>query len=109
MALPRRTWRRVKRRKAVHQAMATAQDLAMTQPGGKPGPGGAKAKRRPAQGRRQALLTLLPQLIIASINVNGLTPETEWAITSILEGQKYDVSLVPLFLLYLSFVVRCSA
>ena len=91
MALPRRSWRRVRRRQAVHQAMNTAQDPATTRPGGMTGPGGAKAKRRPAQRRRQALLTLLPQLILASINVNGLSPETEWAITSILEGQKYDV------------------
>ena len=109
MARSRTDKRRGKRRRAVHQAMVTAQDHASTPPGGNPCPGRPKSKKRPAQGRRQALLTLLPQLIIASINVNGLTPETEWAITSILEGQKYDVSTIPHFMLYPFFVVRCSA
>ena len=107
---PRRTSRkRAKRRQAVHQAMNPAQVPATTRPGGRTGPGGAKSKRLPAQRGRQALLTLLPQLILASININGLSPETEWAVTSMLEGQKYDVSIVPLFYFTFTLVTRYSA
>ena len=103
--------RRRKRRRAVQQAMATAQGHTSPSAVCDPGLGGHRTRRRPASGRPKTLLTLLPQLIIASINVNSLTPETEWAITSILEGQKYDVSTIPYFLLYMlySSFVRCSA
>ena len=56
---------------------------------------------------RQPLLTLIPQLILASINVNGLCPETEWAVSSLLKEQHYDVSVVPFILLYIISVIRC--
>ena len=103
--------RRKQRRKVVQQAMATAQGHASLSTGRDPGLGRPQSRKRPAPVRHKTLLTLLPQLIIASINVNSLTPETEWAITSILEGQKYDVSTIPYFLLYMlySSFVRCSA
>ena len=89
--------RRKRRRQAVQQAMATAQVPANPSAVCDPNLGKPRSRRRPASGVPKKLLALLPQLIIASINVNSLTPETEWAITSILEGQKYDVSAIPFF------------
>ena len=99
---------RAKRRQAVHQAMYPAQVSAPVRDSGKTAPGGAKSKKLQAQRGRQSLLALLPQLILASININGLSPETEWAVTSILEGQHYDVSAVPLYSSYILFIIRCS-
>ena len=68
----------------------------------------ARSKRSQALGVRQPLLTLIPQLILASININGLSPETEWAVSSLLEEQHYDVSAVPLYSLHILSIVRCS-
>ena len=57
----------------------------------------ARLKKCQARGVRQPLLTLIPQLILASININGLCPETEWAISSLLEEHRYDVRGIPLY------------
>ena len=40
----------------------------------------------------RAITTLLPQLLLASMNINGLTPETEWGVTNLLEERHFDVS-----------------
>ena len=68
----------------------------------------ARSKRSQPQSVLQPLLSLIPQLILASININGLCPETEWAVSSILEGQHYDVSAVPLYSLYILSIIRFS-
>ena len=86
-AAGKRAKRRDKRRQAVHQAMHP-EPVATTS---------ARSKRSQALGVRQPLLTLIPQLILASININGLCPETEWAISSLLEEHRYDVRGIPLY------------
>ena len=68
----------------------------------------ASSKGSKAKSVRQPLLSLIPQLILASININGLSPETEWAVSSLLEEQHYDVSAVPLYSLYILSIIRCS-
>ena len=102
--MPRRNHiSRAKRRQAVYQTMnprpvfpAVRQVTRVT---------ALRAKFKKSQGPsvHKPLLSLIPQLIIAAININGLTPETEWGVSSLLEGQHYDVSVV-LFVLYLYFL-----
>ena len=94
---------RLKRRKAVHQTMSAASNSparnstssAAFRAPFTPAQGANKAKSPHARRGHRALLALLPQLVLASINVNGLSPETEWAVTTLLEEKKYDVSLFP--------------
>ena len=53
-------------------------------------PGKTPRYRRSVPGSK-TLSTLLPQLLIGAINVNCLTVETEWAVSTLLEEKKYDV------------------
>ena len=94
---------RAKRRQAVHQTMHHVSVSTPARKVSQVSTTSARSKRSSAQGARQPLLSLIPQLILASMNVNGLSPETEWAISSILEGQYYDVSAVPLLFSYTFF------
>ena len=111
LAMPKsRTSRtRAKRRQAVHQTMHHAPVSTPAQKVSPVSTARARSKRSSAQGTRQPLLSLIPQLILASMNVNGLSPETEWAISSLLEGQYYDVSAVPPFLSFYTFLPLSGA
>ena len=97
MSKSRHSRTRAKRRQAVHQAMYPEPVSTSARKARRVATTSARSKRSQAHGVRQPLLSLIPQLILASININGLSPETEWAVSSILEGQHYDVSAVPLY------------
>ena len=71
-------------------------------------PNSARPRKSRVKGVRQPLLSLIPQLILASININGLCPETEWGVSSLLKGQHYDVSTVSPFTLYIPPLIRFS-
>ena len=88
---------RAKRRQAVHQAMHPELVSTSARKARRVATTSARSKRSQARVARQPLLTLIPQLILASININGLCPETEWAISSLLEEHRYDVRGVPLY------------
>ena len=99
---------RAKRRQAVHQAMHPELVSTSARKARRVATTSARSKRSQAQSMRQPLLSLIPQLILASININGLCPETEWAVSSILKGQHYDVSAVSPFILYIPPLIRFS-
>ena len=89
---------RARRRQAVQQTMEPTPVSSSTRHSAKSGSSSARSKRMRAQRKCQPLLALLPQLILASMNIDGLTPETEWAVDSMLAGNQYDVSVnSPLF------------
>ena len=95
MSKGRRIRSRAKRRQLVHQAMHPDP---VSDPCRGPRKGAtSRSKRSQARVVRPPLLSLIPQLIIASININGLCPETEWAISALLEEHRYDVSCVSLY------------
>ena len=58
---------------------------------------GLTARCKRFQAQRPSLLALIPQLILASMNVDGLSPETEWAVDTMLSENQYDVSINPPF------------
>ena len=113
LTMPKKHHRtRAERRRAVHQAMRPGSDSTPARGSSRVTTTSASSKVSKAsrvaatsaspkgskvKSVRQPLLSLIPQLILASININGLCPETEWAVSSILEGQHYDVSAVPLY------------
>ena len=88
------------RRKAVHHAMTMTGHPAHP-PTSPPTSRSILGRSKNLNGKSKspALMALLPQLVIASINVNGFSPETEWAVTSLLDNNKYDVSCISPFLL----------
>ena len=97
MSKSRASKTRAKRRQAVHQAMQPDPISTSCRGSRRVTSTSARFKRFQARVVRQPLLTLIPQLILASININGLCPETEWAISALLEEHRYDVSCVSLY------------
>ena len=70
----------------------------------------SKPSHKPSVSHRQRpLRTLLPQLLLASININGLTPESEWAVNSMLETRGFDVSYPKSLSIYTPFNFRFYA
>ena len=97
MPMSRHSKARAKRRQLVHQAMHPDPVSTSCRGSRRVATSSARFKRSQALVARQPLLTLIPQLILASININGLCPETEWAISALLEEHRYDVSCVSLY------------
>ena len=100
---------RFKKRQAVHQTMHPAPGSASSRKVGRFAAIRAKLTHSRQKSLSQPLLTLIPQLLLASINVNGLCSETEWAVSSLLEEHHYDVSFFPLYpvIYYFCYQVLC--
>ena len=99
MAFQRGYKRRARHHRNAQHAMKPTQAPPTTRKSGK---SGLNARCKRFQAKRPSLLALIPQLILASMNVDGLSPETEWAVDTMLSENQYDVSIDPLFSSFMS-------
>ena len=88
----RRARARAKKRRAILPAMVTTPETPHVPYRDRIGSGATSSLHPYPHQKQRPLRSLIPQLLLASININGLTPESEWAVTSMLETRGYDVS-----------------